>query len=201
MCPLEKPVEDGDEAVMRPQKFIAKTSILTLTLFVMLARVGKASAMDQASIDNVQAAMRTLSFLQSLSKDGPIVVGVVYSSDTSNAQVAAEATAQLIGTLQGPNSRALQPQLISTSELSQFQGHLDVLFLMVGASNHSAVILDCVRRHHLVSLSDDPLCVKTQCCVITVGAGPRVEISLNTALADAVGARFSLVFTMVVKRK
>jgi hypothetical protein len=34
-----------------------------------------------------------------------------------------------------------------------------------------------------------------------VRAGQRVEISLNTALADAVGARFSLVFMMVVNRK
>jgi hypothetical protein len=102
--------------------------------------------------------------------------------------------------MHGPNSRTLQPHLISTNELSQFQGHLDVLFLMVGASSHSVVILDCIRRHHLVSLSDDPLCAETQCCVITVHAGPRVEISLNSALADAVGARFSLVFTMMVKR-
>jgi len=186
---------------MRPQKFIAKTSILMLTLFVMLVGVGRASAMDQASIENVQAAMRTLSFLESLSKDGPIVVGVVYPSDIPDAQAVAEATAQLIGTLHGPNSRTLQPQLISTNELSQFQGHLDVLFLMAGASSHSAVILDCVRRHRLVSLSDDPLCAKAQCCVIAVRTGPRVEISLNTALADAVGARFSLVFTMMVNRK
>jgi hypothetical protein len=63
---------------MRPQRFIAKTSILIPTLFVMLVGVARASVMDQASIDNVQAAMRTLSFLESLSKDGPIVVGVVY---------------------------------------------------------------------------------------------------------------------------
>jgi hypothetical protein len=34
-----------------------------------------------------------------------------------------------------------------------------------------------------------------------VHTGQRVEISLNTALADVVGARFSLVFMMVVKRK
>jgi hypothetical protein len=186
---------------MRSQGFIAKTPILIATLFVMLVGVGRASAMDQASIDNVQAAMRTLSFLESLPKDGPIFVGVVYPSDISNARAVAEVTAQLIGTLHGPNSRTLQPQLISTNELSQYQGHLDVLFLMVGASSHSEAILDCVRRHRLVSLSDDPLCAVTQCCVIMVRAGQRVEISLNTALADAVGARFSLVFTMVVKRK
>ena len=187
--------------LLRSQRFIAKTSILILTLFVMLVGVGRASGLDQASIDNVQAAMRTLSFLESLSKDGPIVVGVVYSSDIPNAQAVAVATAELIGTLHGPNARTLQPHLISTSELSQFQGHLDVLFLMGGASSHAAVILDCMHRHHLVSLSDDPLCAVAQCCVITVRSGPRVEISLNTALAAAVGAHFSLVFTMVVKRQ
>jgi hypothetical protein len=186
---------------MRSQRFTAKTSIVILMLCAMLAAVPRASAMDQASIDNVQAAMRTLSFLESLPQDGPIVVGVVYPPDIPNAQAIAEGTAQLISTLHGPNGRPLQPHLISTSELSQFQGHLDVLFLVVGASIHSAVILDSIHRHHLVSLSDDPLCAETQCCVITVHAGPRVEISLNTALADAVGARFSLVFTMVVKRK
>ena len=186
---------------MRSQKHIAKTAILILTLFVTLVGGRRASAMDQAAIDNVQAAMRTLSFLESLPKDGPIVVGVVYPSDMPNAQAAAEAIAQLIGTLHGPNARPLRPLLISTSELNQFQGHLDVLFLTVGASSHSVLILDCIRRHHLVTLSDDPLCANTQCCVITVRAGPRVEISLNIALADAVGAHFSLVFTMVVKRK
>ena len=186
---------------MRSQKFIPKIPILILTLFVMMIGVRRASAMDQASSENVQAAMRTLSFLESLSQNGPIVVGVVYPSEIPNAQAAAEATVQLIGTLHGPNSRTLQPHLISTNELSQYQGHLDVLFLMVGASSHSVGILDYIRRHHLVSISDDPLCASAQCCVITVHAGPRVEILLNTALADAVGAHFSLVFTMVVKRK
>jgi hypothetical protein len=186
---------------MRFHKFIPKISIVIFTIFVMLDGVRPASAKDQSSIDNVQAAMRTLSFLESLSKEGPIVVGVVYPSDIPDAQTVAEATAQLIGTLHGPNLRPLQALLISTNELSQFQGHLDVLWLMVGACKHAPVIADSIRRHHLVSISDDPLCDSTQCCVITVGTGQRVEISLNTALADAVGARFSLVFTMVVKRK
>jgi hypothetical protein len=186
---------------MRCQKFIPKIPIVILTISVMLVGVRPAPAIAQASIDNVQAAIRTLSFLESLSKEGPIVVGVVYPSDIPDAQAGAEAEAQLIGTLHGPNSRTLQPVLISTNVLNQFQGHLDVLWLAVGACQQASVIATMIRRRHLVSLSADPLCAYTQCCVITVQTGQRVEISLNTALADAVGARFSLVFTMVVKRR
>jgi YfiR/HmsC-like len=186
---------------LRFQKFIPKLPIVILTLFVMLVGVLPAHAMDQASIDNVQAAMRTLSFLESLPKDGPIIVGVLYSSDTPDAQAVAEATAQLIRTMHGPNSRTLQPLVLSTNALAQFQGHLDVLWLTAGVCKHAVLIVDSIRHQHVVSICDDPQCADSQCCVIAVRAGQRVEISLNTALADAAGAHFSLVFTMVVKRK
>jgi hypothetical protein len=161
----------------------------------------RADAMDPISADNVQAAMRTLTFLESLPQQGPIVVGVVFPSDVPASHAAAEATAQLIATVHGPNSRALRPRLIPDDALAQFDGHLDVLFLVKGISRHCASIVDVMRRRRLVSLSDDPSCADMGCCVVTVRAGQRVEISLNTALADTVGAHFSLIFTMVVKRK
>ena len=189
-------------AIRRPLS-ITTTSALVIAFSAMIFGGAQASAeaMDKVSVDNLQAAIRTLSFLESLPTEGTIMVGVVFPSDLPGAQAAAEATGQLIGTLHGPNSRTLRPVLISTDALAQFDGHLDVLFLMAGASRHSAAILDTMRRRRLVSLSDDPSCGDTGCCVVLVGTGQRVEISLNTALADAVGARFSLVFTMVVKRK
>jgi YfiR/HmsC-like len=158
-------------------------------------------AMDKASADSLQAAIRTLSFLESLPKEGVIVVGVVYPSDIPNAQVLAVETAKSITYMRGPNSRPLQAIALSTVELEKFLGHLDVIFLMPGASKHSEVILDAMRRHHLMSISGDPACADAGCCVLMVSSGQRVEISLNTALAEAVGARFSLVFTMVVKRR
>jgi hypothetical protein len=157
--------------------------------------------MDQVAVDNLQAAMRTLSFLESLPKEGAIAVGVVYPYDIATTQVLAAEIAKAIGTMRGPNSRKLQPVVLSSSTLTKFEGHLDVIFLVMGASKHPEVILGAMHRLQLVSISDDPICVDTKCCVLMVRAGQRVEISLNTALADDVGARFSLVFTMVVKRK
>lgn len=189
---------------IRQQQRIATFSAWIVVFFAMWLKAAPAHATgvtDQVSADNIQAAMRTLNFLESLPKEGTITVGVVYRSGVPAAQAMAEATAQLIGTMHGPNSRALKPIVISTDALAQSGDHLDVLFLVTGASKDSTAIVDTMRRRRLPSLSDDPSCADTGCCVILVRTGQRVEISLNTSLADAVGARFSLVFTMVVKRK
>jgi hypothetical protein len=156
---------------MRYQKYIAAISALILTVCGVLLGTLSAHAMDQPSVDNIQAAMRTLSFLESLPQDGPIVVGVVYPTDSPDAQMLAEATAQLISTSHGPNSRPLRPLVLSTDALATFEGRLDVLFLMVGAAKHAAMILDTMRRHRLVTLSDDPFCASVKCCVISVHTG------------------------------
>ena len=187
---------------MKCKQYITGVPNLAIMLFVMLLGVvPSAHALDRVSVDNLQAAMRTLSFIESLPKEGTIVVGVVYPSDIPTTEVLARDTATAVGTMHGPNSRTLQAIVLSTNNLAQFEGHLDVIFLVLGASKHADVILRAMQRHRLVSISDDPICAGTKCCVLLVRTDRRVEISLNTALADAVGARFSLVFTMVVKRK
>jgi hypothetical protein len=187
---------------MKCQQYITGFPTLIITLFVVFFGVVPSShAIDRVSVDNLQAAMHTLSFLESLPKEGNILVGVVYPPDIATTEVLATETAKVIGTMHGPNFRTLQPIVLSTKALAKFEGRLDLVFLVMGASEHSEEILDAMRRLHFVSISDDPACADARCCVLMVRTGQRVEISLNTALADAVGARFSLVFTMVVKRK
>lgn len=188
---------------MKRPRHIIESFLLAIIFFVMLfGSVPPAHPLDPVSVDDIEAAMRTLDFLESLpSGGGPIVVGVIYPADIPAMEPVAEATARIIGTIRGPNSRALQPVVLSTANLAQTQDHLDVIFLLPGAARHSDVLLGAMRRHHLVSISDDPLCKQTNCCVLLVRTGQQVDISLDSALADAVGARFSLVFTMVVRRK
>jgi hypothetical protein len=184
---------------MKCRPNITRAPALIITLFVMLFRVAPpAHAMDHLAVDSLQAVMRPLSFLESLPKEAIIAVGVVYPSDIPTTQVLAAETANAIGIMRGPNSRKLQPVVLSTSTRANFEGHLDPVLLVMGASKHPEVILGTMCRLHLVSISDDPICVNTKCCMLMVGAGQRIEISLNTTLADDVGARFS---AMVVKRK
>ncbi len=65
----------------------------------------------------------------------------------------------------------------------------------------SADVSDYVRQNRVVSISSDPACLDAQCCVLMVRSGSGVDIVLDTAMADAAGARFSSVFTMMVKRR
>jgi len=187
---------------MKCKQHIAGVPTAFITLLVMLYGFApRAHAIDQLQIENLQAAMRTLSFLESLPKEGTIIVGVIYPFDIPSAEALAKETANVIGTMRGPNSRLLQPIVLSTNKLIQYAGHLDVIFLVAGTSRHSDVIVDVIHRYRIASISDDLACIDAKCCVLMVRTGQRVEITLNIALADGVGARFSRVFTMVVKRK
>jgi hypothetical protein len=174
---------------------------LVLTfLGLLFGVVPYANAADPISIDNLQAAVQTLKFLESLPKEGPIAVGVIYASEVANSQQLTAEAVKAIGTMRGPNNREVQAVGISIDDLSHYTGHLDVIYLLIGASNHPGAIVTAIRRLRAISISDDPACETTKCCVLMVRSAQRVEITLNSALADAAGARFSLVFMMVVKR-
>jgi hypothetical protein len=155
-----------------------------------------AGAQGVAAAD-IAAAARALQFLQTLPRSGNVAVGVVAGAD----RAAADDTAQQFRALPAPNSASFETTVLSPAELSRFAGRLDVLFLMPGTSANAEPIVNAVRSRHLVSISDDPQCLDARCCVLMVRSGQRVEIVLDTTLAEAAGAQFSTVFTMMVKRK
>jgi len=177
---------------------------LILSISVLASQcvtVPPACAADKISVDTLQAAVHSLGFLETLPKDGTINAGVIYAADMPSTETSAEEAARVLNSTPGPNSSRLRAIVLSTDGLSQFRGRLDVIFLMPGSSGHADQILNVMHAHQLVSISDDPACLDRNCCVLMVHSGQRMEIVLNTALANSVGARFSLVFTMVVKRK
>ncbi|MGD0189809.1 MAG: hypothetical protein ABSD74_03605 [Rhizomicrobium sp.] len=160
-----------------------------------------ASAEPVVSGSDLQAAMRALGFLDSLPHDGTIHVGVVYSLSSPEDKAAAQQTAGALNAMQGPNSRTLRADAIAATGLQQAQGRLDALYLLPGSSSTAATISDFVHRRRIVSISNDVACLSARCCVLMVRTANGVEIVLDTTLADSVGAQFSSVFQMMVKRK
>jgi hypothetical protein len=187
-------------ATFNKQHINALGKVVFTFLVLLSGVVPYANAAEPVSIDDLQAAVQTLNFLESLPKEGPVNVGVIYASETSNSQLLATETAKAIGAMRGPNKRDIQTVIVSIGDLSHYAGHLDVIFPIFGASNHANEIVAAVRRLRAISISDDPACMATKCCVLLVRSAQRVEITLNSALADVAGARFSRVFIMVVKR-
>ncbi len=157
--------------------------------------------MAEISADDLQAVARALGFLDTLPKDGTIAVGVVHTADASQA---AARTVDKLNAIPGPNSATFKAQSIAVDGLAGDQGRLDALLLENGTCADPAnaqAVAEMVRKRHIVSISTSPACLESKCCVLMVHTDRKVEIVLDTALADAAGALFSSVFAMMVKRR
>ncbi len=172
-------------------------SLLRLVFVGTLATTPALAADDAADL---QAATRAIGFLDSLPHDGVIVIGIVYSPGDANREDASE-TAGRLAALPGPANATIRTVLIPDEALAKGAGRLDAVFLMPLPAPAARAIPDALRMRHVVSISTDPSCLDTQCCVLMIQTRPHVEIVLDTALANEVGARFSPIFTMLVKRR
>lgn len=166
----------------------------------VLAATPSASA-DEVSLSDLEAATRTLGFVENLPKDGTLALGVVFASQAPESRALALDVAERLRGIAGPNSLTITAEIIPADSISQYAGRLDALFILPGASGEGAAIADAVRQRHLVSISNDPRCLDQQCCVLLVRTAQDVEIVLNGELAKAAETRFSSVFAMMVKRK
>lgn len=156
-----------------------------------------APAVEAVSTDDLQAVARTLQFLESLPRSGTLKVGVVYGADRRTADEAA----RQFGAMTAPSGTSFEVMTIPAAELERFPEHLDLLLLLPGALSNAAAIASTVRTRHVTSISIDPACLETHCCVLMVRSGERTDVVLDTAVAESAGAHFSTVFTMLVKRK
>ena len=166
-----------------------------------VAHTPSARAADAIAAADLQAATRTLGFLDSLRDHTTISIGVVYGASVRDGKNSAAQIAGTLATMRGPGSSTIHTNIVPVEELAQNTQHYDALYLMPGVAANGAQIADAVRRLHAVSISSDPACLVAKYCVLMVQAGSGVNIVLDTALAAAAGAQFSSVFTMMVKRR
>jgi len=169
-------------------------------LGALLLCAASADAMEVAPAD-VQAAVRTLGFLDSLQHRTSIAVGVVYRAGDAESKTLAQRTAAILAATKAPNGSSIDTSVLAVNELEQTGRRFDVVFLVLGVAENGRPVAEFVRRQHVLSISNDPACLMMQCCVLMVRAGARTEIVLDTALAEATGSTFSSVFMMMVKRR
>ncbi len=154
---------------------------------------------EPAPVDTaeVEAVGRALGFVESL-PHGLVRLGVVHApGDVERARWAAAA----LDGITGQGMPTLQARAVAANRLAGIDD-IDVLFVLPGVSeDYGEAIAAAVRQQHLFSVSTDPACLQANCCVLMVQARPRVEIVIDTSMARAAGARFSLIFAAMVRRK
>lgn len=157
-----------------------------------------APAADVSPAD-LQASMRALGFLSSLQNRASITVGVVYVGGDPDSKALAGRTVTMLTRLKGPGSSTVSASMVAVQDLNTI--HVDALYLMPLPPDGGHTVSDFVKRQGVVSISNDPGCLDAQACVLLVQARSNMTIVLDTALAQATGAKFSTVFTMLVKRR
>jgi len=166
---------------------------------VLAATLGLATpaGADEITSADLHAIANALGFLNGLPRGAPVTVGVVFVADVK----AASQTAAALEAIPGPAQSSFKTVQIAVKDLPHAQGHLDALLIMPDAMTQAATVSDAARRRKFVTVATDPACLEQDSCVLMVRAQGRVHIVLDTQLANAVGANFSSVFTMMVERK
>jgi len=163
-----------------------------------LLSVSAGHAADATPAD-LEASLRALGFLSSLQNRSAILIGVIYNgSDPASRAQAARAAADL-SHLAGPGSSTVTAIPVAAQDLGAQK--FDAVYLMSLGPEAGRVTADYVRHQSVVSVSSDAQCLDAQTCVLLVQARTNMSVVLDTALAKQVGAKFSTVFTMLVKRK
>ena len=176
-------------------RIVANAVVCTVLALLSPARAAEAVLAD------LQAAARSLGFLDSLQNRSTISIGVVFSPGVRDGKNSAAQTASALAAMHGPGTSTIRANIVTAEELSDYAQHFDVLYVMPSAAANSAQVADAVRRLHVVSISNDPACLDAKYCVLMVQAGTGVNIVLDTTLATASGAQFSTIFMMMVKRR
>ena len=179
-------------------RFISSPRMAAI-LAMALAAALPAQAADDVSLADLKAATRSLGFLQNPPHSGGFVIGIVYAP--ANGKALGQQTAERIRTLPGPNDSGLKAEAIAINDLAGHSDRLDALYLVPGVSGSNAAIVDIARRKHLLVMSNDPACLDQHCCMLMVRDSGRVEIVLDSDLAQSAGISFSSVFAMMVKHK
>jgi len=158
-----------------------------------------ASAADVTQGD-VEAAVQTFGFTEGLIKHSAVTVSVVYKAGDAASKALALRTAAVFSGQTGPRSLTIVAGAVSNAELAQNPRRVDVLYVLPGMGEGGRAISDYVRHQHVLSVSNDPACLNTQCCVLMV-RGDDGNIVLDSGLAKDADMKFAAVFTMMVKRK
>lgn len=163
-----------------------------MAIAVALAAPGAVLA-DTAK--DLQVAGRALTFLEN-GPSGRAVLGVVFDPGKPASVQEKNAVMAALGGGYSAGSVTLVGKAVEASDVAGVSG-VQALYVTRGVSYGS--VGAAAKAKKLVTISSDPACVKSGACVMGVITSPKVEITVNRAAAQAVGAAFKAAFRMMIR--
>lgn len=147
---------------------------------------------------NAPIAARILAFLLPPPK-GPMQVAILFDPDNAVSVADTASIERAIGSGLTTGTTVVRTKRVAITMLSDLRGYR-AAFVTAGLRKEQQEALAAAAvRASTVTITTDLACVQAARCVVAIGSGPRVQITVSRAASRAVGARFGSAFLMLVK--
>lgn len=154
------------------------------------------AALAQTEARDLQVLARTLGFMDP-PLGGSVKVGILFDpASTAASRDADNIVALMRGGLRS-GGLTLEAERVPFDTATTAQ--VDLFLLAQGNGDRAATLLPVLKMRKLPCLSMDLDQVRVGHCTVGLQSTPRVEILLNTELADASDVAFASVFRMMIK--
>lgn len=147
---------------------------------------------------DLQAAVRALAFLEN-PPSGRAEIGIVYPADSAAGFARAQRIAAGFGDGLQAGSLTLHPRLVTIPGLQP--AGLVALLLTEEAIPDAARVAAAVNGTGIVTITAGSAAADSGAAVLSVRSGPRMEIVVNRAAAQAAGVSFAAAFRMMIQER
>jgi hypothetical protein len=144
---------------------------------------------------DVEVGGRVLGFL-STPLTGDTKLSVVYAPGNAASAAEQKALAGILGSGLKAGNVTFQPSAVELDKIDSVAG--GVVFLTGGLGADGAKVAAILKAKKLICMTTDLAAVQAGYCAIHLKSAPKVQITVNKALADQIGISFGAAFKLMI---
>jgi hypothetical protein len=167
---------------------------LLLGAAALAAAAGSVALADVTQTD-VEVGGRVLGFLAT-PMTGDVKLSVVYAPGNAASAAEQKALMGILGSGLKAGNVTFQPSAVELDKIDSVGG--GVVFLTGGLGADGAKAAAALKAKKLICMTTDMAAVQGGFCAIHLKSAPKVQISVNKALADQIGISFGAAFKLMI---
>lgn len=160
-----------------------------------LAAAAGVPAWAEVTQTDVEVGGRVLGFL-STPLTGDTKLLVVYAPGNAASAAEQKALSGILGAGMKAGNVTFQPSAVELDKIDSVAG--GVVFLTGGLGADAAKVAAALKAKKLICMTTDMAAVQAGYCPIHVKSAPKVQITVNKALADQIGISFGAAFKLMI---
>lgn len=166
-----------------------------LVMGTALAALAGSAALADVTQTDVEVGGRVLGFLAT-PMTGDTKLSVVYAPGNAASAAEQKALMGILGSGLKAGNVTFQPTAVELDKIDSVSG--GVVFLAGGLGADAAKVAAVLKAKKLICMTTDLAAVQGGFCPIHLKSAPKVQITVNKALADQIGISFGAAFKLMI---